>query len=173
MKNTNVRKTALCAILCAIALTIFVLEAQIPVPVPIPGIKLGLSNIITLFALLYLTPKDTFIILLGRILLGALFSGNPSVLIYSLSGGVICLLFEILLLKLLSKKFIIEISVLGAMIHNVVQLLCAAAVTASFSVFIYLPPLIVAGAVCGLFCGICIFFADKKLNGFINKFIKK
>ena len=41
------RKLTTMALLTAIALTIFIIEAQIPAPVPIPGIKLGLSNIIT------------------------------------------------------------------------------------------------------------------------------
>ena len=35
--------------LTAIALTIFMVEAQIPVAVPIPGIKLGLANIVTVY----------------------------------------------------------------------------------------------------------------------------
>ena len=45
------RKLALMALLTAIALTIFVVEAQIPAPVPVPGVKLGLANIITLIAM--------------------------------------------------------------------------------------------------------------------------
>ena len=163
---------AMCAILCAAALTIFVIEAQLPLPLPLPGIKLGFANTVNLFALMYLSPGEAFLILTGRILLGAVFSGNPSVLLYSFSGGVVSLLSEVLLLKLLSKKFIIEISTVGAMVHNTVQILCAFFVTRSAAVFMYIPPLIIVGAVCGAFCGMCIFFADKKFGNTVNKLIK-
>ena len=60
--------------LTAIALTIFMVEAQIPAPVPVPGVKLGLANIVTVYAMFLLGPADTFCILLCRIFLGSLFS---------------------------------------------------------------------------------------------------
>ena len=50
------RKMVLLGLLTAIALTIFMLEAQIPAPVPIPGVKLGLANIVTVFTLFLLVP---------------------------------------------------------------------------------------------------------------------
>ena len=49
----SIRKLMFMAILLAIALIIFVIEAQIPLPIPIPGVKLGLSNAVTLFALFF------------------------------------------------------------------------------------------------------------------------
>lgn len=164
--SKNMRSTkrlVLCALLCAAALTIFVVEAQIPLPLPLPGLKLGLSNVITLFALLWLGTRDAFFILICRIILGAIFIGSPSTLIYSLSGGLVCLLIEILLLKLIGKKFVCEISIIGAMVHNTVQILCAAIVTKTPMVFAYLPPLIIAAIITGAFCGLCVKFAYKKL----------
>ena len=52
------KKLALMALLTAIALTIFVVENQLPAPVPVPGVKLGLANIITLVTMLLLGKKD-------------------------------------------------------------------------------------------------------------------
>jgi len=49
----SVKKITLMAILTAIALIVFIIEAQIPLPVPIPGVKLGIANTVTLFALFY------------------------------------------------------------------------------------------------------------------------
>ena len=49
----NIRKLALMATLTTIALIIFIVEAQIPLPIPVPGVKLGLANAVTLFALFY------------------------------------------------------------------------------------------------------------------------
>ena len=50
------KKIAVLGLLTAIALTIFMIEAQIPPVVPIPGVKLGLSNIVTLFTVFTLGP---------------------------------------------------------------------------------------------------------------------
>lgn len=162
MKTT--KRLCLCALLCAASLTIFVLEAQIPLPIPIPGIKLGLANIFTLFALIYLTKKETFAILVIRIVLGSIFSGNPSVLIYSLSGGIICLLTESLLLKILGKNYIAKISIVGAMTHNTTQIFCASLITKTTAVFWYLPPLLITAAVTGCFCGLCVSAFNKNLG---------
>ena len=84
----KVRKLTLMGLLCAIALTIFMVEAQIPAPVPLPGVKLGLSNIITVFAVFVLGPREGAIILFARIFLGAVFAGNFSTILYSGAGGL-------------------------------------------------------------------------------------
>ena len=52
------RKLVLLGLLDAIALTLFMIEAQIPALVPIPGIKLGLSNIITVFTVFAMGPME-------------------------------------------------------------------------------------------------------------------
>ena len=51
MVNLKTKKLTLMALLTAIALTIFMIEAQIPPIVPLPGVKLGLANIAVIFAL--------------------------------------------------------------------------------------------------------------------------
>lgn len=171
--NSKLKHLTFSSLLCAISLTLFVVEAQIPIPIPIPGIKLGIANIITLFALLYLPFKEAVLILLGRIILGSIFASNPSVILYSLSGGLLSIIGEWLLLKLIGKKFVVEASVVGAILHNIGQLLCAAFVTKTFSVFIYLPPLLIAGIVSGTFCGLCVLGVDKLLDSIITKSLKK
>ena len=75
------RKLTQMAMLTAIALTIFMIEAQIPAPVPIPGIKLGLANIVTVFAVFAMGPKEAATILFCRIFLGAVFAGNFSTIL--------------------------------------------------------------------------------------------
>ncbi|MBR5152400.1 MAG: Gx transporter family protein [Clostridia bacterium] len=152
------RRLTSCALLTAVALSIFVIEAQFPVLIPIPGIKPGLSNIITLFALLYLTPGETALILLSRILLGSLFVGNPVILLYSLTGGLCCLFVELCICKIAP---IPALSAVGAMVHNTVQLLVAALVTGTFAVFCYLPILLIAGIITGLFTGFCLYFLNR------------
>ena len=62
------KKLCFMAVLTAIALTIFMIENQLPSPVPIPGIKLGLANIITLTAMAILGRKEAGAILAARII---------------------------------------------------------------------------------------------------------
>lgn len=164
MKRFTTKRLVICSILISIALTIFVLEAQIPLPIAIPGLKLGLSNIVTLFALVYLSPKEAFLILVSRILLGSFFVGSPASLIYSLSGGIICLLTETLIFKHIGKKFVIEISVIGAMVHITTQILCAIIITRTTAIFYYLPILLIPSMITGAFCGICVKLMDKNLK---------
>ena len=77
------------ALLTAIALTIFMAEAQLPV-IPVPGVKLGLANIVTVYAMFSLGPGDALLVLSARVFLGAVFSGQPMTLIYSAAGGFLC-----------------------------------------------------------------------------------
>ncbi|MEE0844389.1 MAG: Gx transporter family protein, partial [Ruminococcus sp.] len=44
------KRLAELAVLTAVSLIIFIIELQIPNPFPIPGVKLGLANIITVYA---------------------------------------------------------------------------------------------------------------------------
>ena len=74
------------ALLTAIALTIFLAEAQLPV-IPIPGVKLGLANIVTVYTMFVLGPGDALLVLSARVFLGAVFSGQMMTLIYSAAGG--------------------------------------------------------------------------------------
>lgn len=158
-------------ILTAAALTIFVLENQIPPLVAIPGIKLGLSNIITLFALVIMGPKDAFIILVLRVTLGSIFSGQIMTLAYSMSGGILCLIAETILIKILPFKNLWAISVIGAVIHNAVQISVAALITMTSGVFFYLPYLIIAGIITGTFIGLCVQFAIKRAGNTFKKLL--
>ena len=155
------KRLTLCGVLTAAALSIFVLEAQLPPLLPIPGIKLGLSNLITLFALLYLSPLETVFILLARILLGGFLIGNPSTLLYSLLGGIACLGIELLLLYPLKVPYIWAVSAVGAIVHNLMQLSLAILITKAASLLWYLPFLLIAGVLTGLFTGYAIHLFDK------------
>ena len=86
-------KLSLMSIMLGLALIIFIIEAQIPPVVPVPGIKLGLANIITLMSLYILGRGETFLILILRIILSSIFTGNMTGFLYSAAGGIVCFLF--------------------------------------------------------------------------------
>lgn len=167
----SAKKIARNGILIAVALSIFVLEAQFPPLTPLPGIKPGFANLVTLFALLFLGGRDAFWILLARILLGTLLVGNPTVLLYSLSGGLACLALEWFLLRITQKNFLWAVSALGALLHNTVQLLVAVIMTQTPTVFYYLPVLWISGLLTGLFNGLCIHFLSLHFGNRLRKLL--
>ena len=158
------KRLTLMALLTAVALIMFTVEAQIPSLVPIPGVKLGLANIITLYAMFQLGPADTLLILVARIFLGSLFAGSMVTLIYSLSGGLLCYLMMLLLRKLLTLRQIWVCSVIGAVFHNIGQTLAAIAVYRTIAVAAYFPLLVVSGIITGLFTGLCAQFIVQRVD---------
>jgi len=142
------------ALLTALALIIFVVEAQIPPLAPIPGIKLGLANVVTLYALFSIGPADALAILLLRIFLGSVFAGSFSAILFSLSGGLLCYIASLLLRRILTRKQIWVCGVLGASVHNLGQLAAAMLLYQAASLLFYLPVLLLSGCVTGLFTGL-------------------
>ena len=162
------RRLTVDALFTAVALTIFVIELYIP-SVGIPGVKLGLANIVTVTAAFLIGPWDAGAILLCRILLGGIFSGQVMALWYSLAGGTLCWLTMLPMRKILTKKQIWVMSVVGAAAHNIGQILVAAAVTRTTAVFYYLPVLMVSGVLAGLFTGIAAQTAVNRLGPVLEK----
>ena len=120
------RELTLCAVLAALALALSYMESFFPLAliVPLPGVKLGLANIVTLYALYAIGFPSALAILLVRCTLGALFAGNASALLFSLLGGLSALLV-MALLSGAKKLSIFGVSIAGAAAHNCGQV-CAA-----------------------------------------------
>jgi len=156
------KKLTVMALLSAIALTIFTIEAQIPALVPIAGVKLGLSNIVTVYAVFALGPWEAVAILFVRIFLGAVFAGNFSTILYSLAGGGLAILITIFLRRILREERNWVAGVLGAVAHSVGQMGMAVLISGTPSLVIYLPVMIVCSIVTGLFTGLCAGFLVKR-----------
>lgn len=142
------------ALLTTVALIIFTIELKIPNPIPITGVKLGLANIVTIYAVYRYRPSETLSVVLIRIFLGALFGGNFSALLYSLAGGLLCLAGMIPLSKAIPERYIWLCSVFGAVLHNVGQIAAAILISGTLSVIAYLPFLLISGCAAGIFTGI-------------------
>lgn len=152
------KKLTTLSLLAAIALALYGVESTLPPIVPIPGIKLGLANIITLVALWKYSAKDAFFVLIVRILLATMFFGQAMSLLYSLSGGILCLLAMVLIKKLLHGHYLFLASMTGAVFHNLGQIAVAFLLTSVPAVLVYLPFLLLSGLVTGLFIGLCARF---------------
>ena len=154
MNTIKTRKLTTLGLLTAVALTIFTLESQIPAIVPLPGVKLGLANIVTVFTVFALSPKDGILVLCARIFLGAVFAGNFSTVFYSAAGGLLAILATIGLKKVLKPNQLWVAGCLGAIAHSVGQMAMAILLLGTPSLIIYLPVMIAISIITGLFTGL-------------------
>ena len=161
------KKLCFMAVLTAIALTIFMIENQLPSPVPIPGIKLGLANIITLTAMAILGRKEAGAILAARIIMGAIFAGSPSTFIYSAAGGILAYIVMCMTIGLFKESQLWIVSALAAIAHNAGQLGAGALTVNTPGIFAYAPILAASGVITGVFnilAAIYLIRAVKKLK---------
>ena len=159
------------AVLTASALIIFMIEAQIPLPVPLPGFKLGLANAVTLFALFYnkrpynekssdnagtvdLSTANAFIILLCRIILGAVFTGRLVAFAFSLTGGLLGFAAQAITKRFVTSRQLWVCGAMGAVFHNTGQILAAIFIIGTPAIAVYLPALIIAGVITGVLTGL-------------------
>lgn len=154
----KIRKLTRMALLTAIALTIFMIEAQIPPVVPLPGVKLGLANIITVYAVFAMGPGEAAAILFCRIFLGAVFAGNFSTIFYSAAGGALAILTTIGLKRILTHRQLWVAGALGAVAHSIGQMAMAVTLTGTPGLVIYLPIMLVCSIITGIFTGLCAQF---------------
>ena len=161
MKTKEITRMAL---LTAIALTIFMVELQLPGLSPVPGIKLGLSNIVTVWAVFTMGPKKAAMILAARVFLGAVFSGQMSTILYSGAGGACAIGITILSRRFLTKKQIWVAGVLGSIAHCIGQMAVAIGVTLTPGLAAYLPVMIAVGIFTGAFTGFCAQFLTERLK---------
>lgn len=151
------------ALLTSVSLILFIVENQIPAPVPVPGVKLGLGNVIVVTVLFLYGPWEALAVLVCKVFLSALLTGNLGALAYSAAGGLLSWAGMCLLRPLLGKKQLWAASVLGAMLHNLGQLLAAMAIAATPGLIAYLPVLLLSGMVTGLFTGVAAQAAVRRL----------
>ena len=141
------------AILSVIALVLSYIESVLPFSIGIPGLKLGLANSVIVFALFYFKTYQALLVNFIRIIIIGVIFGNLFGILFSLSGALFS--YFIMLLFMKSKKFdIIVVSALGGISHNVAQLIIAIFVVGTNKILFYLPILIIAGLIMGIFNGI-------------------
>lgn len=146
-----VKKIAYTGLAAALALVLSYFERFIDLG--IPGIKPGISNISVLLVMYLFTTKAAFFVLIIKIVFGAVFGGNLSALVLSLAGGLLSF-SGMALLKKCRNFSVAGVSVAGGVLHNIGQLTAAVFVLHSRTVWYYLPFLLIAGILAGLFTGI-------------------
>ena len=155
------KKAAQTAVLLAVALILGFLENLLPPVFPmLPYAKIGLGNAAVLLALIWLGVPYAAVILVLKCVVIGLFSGAPTMILYSLGGGVLSFLIMAVLLKL-GANGVPAISAAGGVMHNVGQILVAIAFTGTAGVAVLLVYLALFGLVAGAVIGVIVYFVDK------------
>ena len=154
--NFKLFKVTLCAILSALGTIAFTIEGLFP-PLFLPGARLGVSNIFILLAAIILGGKYAFITLMVKTVLGSLFAGNLSMILYSLPAGAIALTVELIIIYIIRKTSVVAVSVGGAVINTTVQNVIFCLITGASEYLAYLPYLALISVVSGLFVGFAVY----------------
>lgn len=167
MKKNDTKKLTTLSLLIAVAMILSYIEAQIPLSVSVPGVKIGLSNIATVFALYTLGAPAAVAVSVVRVILSSLLFGNFAMMIYSLSGAALALVFMILIKR--SRVFsAIGVSVTGGVMHNAGQVIAAAVMMENAGIAAYVIPLIISGTLAGVAVGVISALLVGRLEGYLK-----
>lgn len=150
--NKTAAKVSLMGLLFALAMTFSYLESMIVIPGMPPGIRLGLSNLVTMYCVFFLGKAVGYTMAALKSLFVLLTRGAVAGML-SLCGGLLSVT-AILLADFLSKKQLhyLSLSVVGAVFHNIGQLIAARFLVNVF-LYYYIPVLILAGLLVGIMTG--------------------
>lgn len=141
------------AMLCGLALILSYVESLFPLSIAVPGIKMGLPNLVIVFALYRLGAGSAARISLVRVAVIALLFGNLYSFMYSVAGAALSL-FLMTLLRKLPGLHTAGVSVAGAVMHNAAQIGVAMIILGTDKIIYYLPALLVSGVVSGVVIGV-------------------
>ena len=163
MKQST-KKMTLLASLTAVALILSYIESLIPAFVAVPGVKMGLSNIATVFALYTLGAPSAICVSLVRIFLSSLLFGNFVSMLYSLGGAALALI-AMVVLRRLHVFSSVGVSTAGAVMHNAGQIIVACLIMENAAIALYIVPLTVFGTISGVVIGVAAGLLVRKLEG--------
>lgn len=161
MKKISTVKITQTAMVSAVALVLSYIEMSLPdLPFVLPGMKLGLSNIATMFALSAMSLPSALVVCLTKALFVLLMRGFTAFLM-SLCGGVLSAVVMYLLMKFKRVGFV-GVGVGGAFSHNLGQILIAFLFTDS-TVFAYFSVLGFASVVTGTVTALAVYLILPKV----------
>ena len=161
MKKYDVKKIAIPGLLTALCIILGYVESLIPINLLMPGIKIGLTNIVVIYALYALDAKSALLINILRILIVGFLFGNGISIIYSLSGGILA--FIIMLAAKRAGLFMPTVSILGGIFHNIGQLLACMVLLKTYTVLYYMIVLFFAGIISGGIVGLLAILILKRI----------
>lgn len=149
----DTKKIAKLSMLLSISVVLALIESFIPI-MNIPGIKLGLANIVIVFAIYHLSIKDAiYISVLRVILIGILRTGLFSISFFFSMGGALLSITSMYLVKKVTSMSVVGVSVIGAIFHSIGQILIAVIFLSNINIVYYLPILLISSVITGVIVG--------------------
>lgn len=153
IKRSLTYNIALCGVMTALAIVFGYVEHLIPLPFGVYGMKLGLPNLVVVIMLYALNRYTAFTINMVRIILCSILFGSFTSFWYSIVGGILSFILMALLSK--SKKISpMGVSLCGAVMHNIGQIIVAVFLMEEIRIAFYLPVLLITGAITGAIIGL-------------------
>lgn len=155
--KTKTQKIALLGILSAQALALSFIENLIPaMPFLPPGVKLGLSNIVTMFTAGTMGLLPALAVTLIKSLF-VLLTRGVTAFFMSFGGGLLSTVAMCLMIKFVKDKSgFVGVAVVSAVCHNIGQLAVSIIVTKTTAFVYYAPVLLLSGVVMGIITGIIL-----------------
>ena len=151
----NNKKMITISLFLSMAIILSYMERMIPTPFLVAGAKLGLANIITITTLVLLDKKSSFLILVMRVTLVSLLFAGFSGFLYSMTGGLLSYFGMTAMLKLNFKEVsLVGVSVVGAVLHSLGQVLVAVLIFINANLLLYLPAVLLTSLITGIFIGL-------------------
>lgn len=152
-EKISVKKIAIIAIFITLALVLSYVDSLIPLAIMVPGIKIGLANIVIILSLYMIGEKETILISTIRVILSSLLFGTILTFAYSMTGAILSLIIMIILKKKTTLATM-TISIIGAVSHNIGQIIMAVMIMSTKEIIYYLPILMITGVISGTIIGI-------------------
>lgn len=149
----RIHKVTLCGVLIAVMLILGFFESMLPAG-PVPGIKLGLSNSVLLFAVYMLGIPTAFLMMILKVTLSGFLFGSVSAMMYAFAGGLLSMIAMSVLSRIKGVHVIVA-SMAGGVMHNVGQVALAMLILKTPQLMYYMAILMGVGLACGALSGTC------------------
>ena len=149
-KSKKLIRLVLTGLLFAAAIVLSLVEDSLQLPVPAPGVKLGLSNIIVMYALFFLGKREAYCVAVLKALFVFITRG-PIACLLSLSGGILSITAIVLLILIFKDKLsYLTAGMAGAIFHNFGQLIAVSVIYTDLLAIVHLPVLLISGVIAGI-----------------------
>ena len=162
-RQKRAQRVALCGILLALMLVLGFVENLIPVAAGIPGIKLGLSNGVLIFAVYMLDIPIAYLLMTLKVVLASALYAGFGAFPYAMAGGVLSLT-AMALLSRVKGLHPVTVSMVGGVMHNVGQVAMAMLMLNTPRLLYYMAVLMLVGLATGALTGICAHQVMKHLK---------
>lgn len=149
----NIKTITILSMMLAIGIVLNVIEMQINI-IPVPGAKIGFANLVTVIVLYMYGFRSASLVTILRVLLVGLLYRSFTIPFWMGLGGALLSVIAMAIFKNWFKLHLVTVSVFGAVIHTVGQVLVGMYLLETEYLILYLPLMLLISVPAGIFIGI-------------------